>query len=231
MSMLEKKNKQRFDKAYHTFILGSEAKEHKKAILYLLSFADLDQSFRGILKDKDIVNDFFLQWIKFSKNEKYYHDEPGLQELAIKSKEYFESKKYKKLVNLYFDMAFRHLCGHLEVDKRSDFKQLTDLDLCEKGIIPEEVLIQYFLLETYCKNTHFSWDRNDEICLQNLACLILCFGDIYDFMHEEECCCPECSKQESILTAVQKIPRNAPCPCGTLKADGEPVKYKNCCGN
>lgn len=27
-----------------------------------------------------------------------------------------------------------------------------------------------------------------------------------------------------------KIKRNDPCKCGKLKDNGEPIKYKNCCG-
>jgi len=34
---------------------------------------------------------------------------------------------------------------------------------------------------------------------------------------------------EPILKAI-KIGRNEPCPCGKLRADGEPIKYKKCCG-
>ena len=29
----------------------------------------------------------------------------------------------------------------------------------------------------------------------------------------------------------QKVGRNSPCPCGKLKEDGSPVKYKKCCGS
>lgn len=28
---------------------------------------------------------------------------------------------------------------------------------------------------------------------------------------------------------VQKVGRNDPCPCGKLKPDGSPLKYKKCC--
>ncbi|MBM2817567.1 MAG: hypothetical protein HW401_157 [Parcubacteria group bacterium] len=36
-------------------------------------------------------------------------------------------------------------------------------------------------------------------------------------------------KSEPILKTV-KTGRNEPCPCGKLKADGTPIKYKKCCG-
>jgi preprotein translocase subunit SecA len=28
----------------------------------------------------------------------------------------------------------------------------------------------------------------------------------------------------------EKVGRNDPCPCGAKRADGQPMKYKNCCG-
>ncbi|MDP1688589.1 MAG: hypothetical protein Q8L47_00440 [bacterium] len=36
-------------------------------------------------------------------------------------------------------------------------------------------------------------------------------------------------KSKSILKTI-KIGRNEPCPCGKLKENGEPIKYKKCCG-
>ena len=36
-------------------------------------------------------------------------------------------------------------------------------------------------------------------------------------------------KKQPVKKSV-KVGRNAPCPCGSKKPDGTPVKYKNCCG-
>lgn len=36
--------------------------------------------------------------------------------------------------------------------------------------------------------------------------------------------------EEDSFIAKKKIRRNAPCPCGALKSNGQPMKYKKCCG-
>lgn len=32
------------------------------------------------------------------------------------------------------------------------------------------------------------------------------------------------------VTGVKTPERNEPCPCGSKKANGNPIKFKNCCG-
>jgi preprotein translocase subunit SecA len=38
------------------------------------------------------------------------------------------------------------------------------------------------------------------------------------------------AKKQPVRTAKKKIGRNDPCPCGKLRPNGLPMKYKNCCG-
>jgi preprotein translocase subunit SecA len=37
-------------------------------------------------------------------------------------------------------------------------------------------------------------------------------------------------RQKAVNASGEKVGRNDPCPCGSKKPDGTPVKYKNCCG-
>ena len=37
-------------------------------------------------------------------------------------------------------------------------------------------------------------------------------------------------KNEEVQKFGHKVSRNDPCPCGAIKEDGTPIKYKNCCG-
>jgi preprotein translocase subunit SecA len=38
------------------------------------------------------------------------------------------------------------------------------------------------------------------------------------------------AKKAPVKNAKRKIGRNDPCPCGKLRPNGLPMKYKNCCG-
>lgn len=187
-----KKKDQKIDKAYNAFLLEDKTGRHRKAICYLLSGTDLDGLYKDVLKDKEGIADFFLMWERAACEEMDEKEAASLFELAKYSKKYFNSKQYKKLGKIYCELAFRHVCKYLEIESRDDFNELTDVDLVTKKIIPSEILMPYFLLETLAKNDKFDWNRNEEISVQNLACLITCFTDIFDFINAEECDCPEC---------------------------------------
>jgi len=40
-----------------------------------------------------------------------------------------------------------------------------------KKIVPSEIFLQYFLIESPIKMKKFNWKRNEDIMMQNLACL------------------------------------------------------------
>jgi preprotein translocase subunit SecA len=37
-------------------------------------------------------------------------------------------------------------------------------------------------------------------------------------------------RRSPVRNTKKKIGRNDPCPCGKLRPNGLPMKYKNCCG-
>lgn len=80
----------------------------------------------------------------------------------------------------------RNLVDFLRLREREDFEGITDNDLYEKGLIPREIFLQFFLIETLSKTKNFDWDRNEDVINQNLACLIICFSDIYDFFNNSD---------------------------------------------
>ncbi len=125
-------------------------------------------------------------WETAGKVEKNYAEKKGLQRLGKLSKEFYAKKEYKKLHKLFFDLMFRSFAEFTGIEDRSDFEKITDHDLYEKKIIPSEIFFQYFLMESPVKMKDFDWDRSEEIMRQNLACLIICFGDIHEFFHEED---------------------------------------------
>ena len=125
-------------------------------------------------------------------------------------------------------MIFLHTVKFLHLEERADFEKLTDHDLYTKGLFPPEIFLQMFFIEAPVKRTDFDWDRGKAIAEQNLACLIVCLGDIYEFFNEQEE--GEDGEWENDTEPRLRVGRNEPCPCGKKKEDGSPLKYKRCHG-
>lgn len=183
-----KKDKQtkNFDAAFQRYLLEQDPALHKKAIQELLKKIDLKDAFDELLNEKNSVERFFLMWEKAEKLEKNSADKKGLQRLGKLSKEFYAKKEYKKLYELFFDIILHSFTEFADLENRGDFKEITDQDLYEKNIIPSEIFLQYFLVESPVKIKDFDWNRSEEIMKQNFVCLIVCFGDIHKFFHEED---------------------------------------------
>ena len=177
---------QEFDTAYETFLAGTNPKEHRRAIKTMLSEIDLDGEFLSLLDEDDGVETFFLIWEQAAELEEDENERPSLRELGKKSKQLYQDRRYAELCSMYGQIALVHLCGFLQVHERADFEDLTDHDLFEKGLLPSEIFLQYFLLETLGKVGGVDWDRDEEIVRQNLACMVICFTDINAFFNEDD---------------------------------------------
>ena len=182
-----KKDKQTnfFDVAFHGYFSEKDSSLHKRAIQELLKEVELKDVFDELLSKKNGVDKFFLMWETAGKLERNSVDKEGLQRLGKLSKEFYNKKEYKKLYELFFNIMFRVFAEFIDLKARDDFKKITDRDLYEKRVVPSEIFLQYFLMESPIKMKDFDWNRSEEIMRQNLACLIICFGDIYEFFHEE----------------------------------------------
>lgn len=175
-----------FDRAYEGFLKERDVIKHKADIETLLATVELNDIYREYLCKDDGIKDFFLSWELASKEEVEEKEIVGLKELGAKSKKLFYQKNYRELSEIFFNIAFQHLANFIHLDERNDFKELTDVDLYEKGLIPQEIFLQYFLLETIVKTKDFDWNRGEIIANQNLACLIICFSDLYEYFQEEK---------------------------------------------
>ena len=175
-----------FDAAFDGYFSEKDPILHKKAIQDLLKKVDMEDAFDELLSEKNGVGHFFLMWEMAGKSEKKSADKKGLQRLGELSKEFYSKKEYEKLYELFFNIMFHSLAEFVNLEARDDFEKVIDQDLYEKNIIPSEIFFQYFLMESPVKMKGFDWNRNEEIMRQNLACLIVCFGDIHEFFHEED---------------------------------------------
>ena len=171
-----------FDKSYNQFLSEEDPSAHKKAVHRILFEAGLEKEYYFVLKDKKAIADFFFSWLEAGKEETDENEKKGLQELGKFSKKYFEEKNYHELCRFYANVVLRHVVEYLHLENRPDFEKITDLDLYEKGLLPKEIFLQFFLIETLGK-PNFNWSRGKEVVEQNLACLVVCFADIYDFLN------------------------------------------------
>lgn len=176
----------KFDFAYEQFLKGEDAVICYQSIKILLSEIQLDDWFEEMIEEKDSVKNFFLMWEHASLDKEDPNEKEGLSKLGIESKKFFNEKNYKKLAELYFDITLRHLANFIHLEDRKDYKKITDHDLYKKGLIPPEIYLQFFLIESMVKREDFDWDRTEEISYQNLACLAVCFLDINAFFNEDD---------------------------------------------
>lgn len=177
---------QRFDKEYDQFLFERDVELHRKAVRGLLSLVGLAKMYNYTIEDKNALPDFFLTWKIAAKEEEDQNERKGLESIGKLSEEYFKKKDYRALSKLFADIVLRHLVEFIHLKEREDFEEITDNDLYEKGLIPGEIYLQFFLIETMSKAKDFDWSRNEDVVNQNLACLIVCFSDIYDFLNNSD---------------------------------------------
>ncbi len=182
---MKDKKIEKFDEAYKQFLAGKDPLIHCQAIKTLLSESELGEWFTEFIKEKESVKNFFFMWEYASIKERDPEEKKGLKIIGIQSKKFYNQKDYRKLVELFFNITLRHLVDFIHLEEQKDFKKTTDYDLYEKGLIPSEIFLQFFLIETMTKGNDFNWSRGEEIAEQNLACFVVCFSDINAFFNEE----------------------------------------------
>jgi hypothetical protein len=182
---MKNRNIEKFDKVYKQFLSEKDPLVHFKAMKILLSEPDLKEWFTEFIEEKDSVKNFFLMWKDAYKYENNQKEKEGLKRLGIQSKKLYIEKNYKKLAELFFDITLRHLVDFIHLEDREDFEKITDVELYEKGLIPDEIYFQFFLIETMIKRKDFDWNRGEVIINQSLACFIICFLDINAFFNGE----------------------------------------------
>jgi hypothetical protein len=214
----------KFDKSYDQFAREKDPALHRKALVSLLSNVELDEPFLELIDQKDEVDHFFTSFARAGEFATNPDEQKSLKQLGKLTKTYFAQKKYDKLSEIFCAIAFRNLVEALHLQERDDFEELTSRDLFLKKLLPPELMLPYFLLETFVQVPDFDWDRGEEIAHQNLACLVVCFGTLYTIFDELE---DGVTNESAFLEAhgQQRVGRNDPCPCHSG------MKWKKCCGS
>lgn len=176
-----------FGKSYEDFVSSNNPVFHRKAIEKMLGMVGLGSKFKRFLKfGTKIIEDIYCNfannveedWVKEGEKE-------PIRKIGALFKKFYEKGDYLNFVDTGYMMIFRNLVDFLELRKRKDFDKLTDDYLFKKSLLPKDIFLQYFLIETMVKNKSFSWNRNLKIIDQNLICFDVCFTDIYAFFNRE----------------------------------------------
>jgi len=175
-----------FSTAYGQFLYEIDPQRHRGAIRELLKPAGLANEFMDLIKEKDAVEGFFHMWAHAAELEEDPNDKKGLAHLGRESQRLYDRQDYTDLCDVFYGQIFQNLADFLRLKERSDFEELTDHDLFAKHLLPDEIYIQFFLVGTLAKNKQFEWNRGEAIARQSLACMIVCFGGMYDFFHESD---------------------------------------------
>jgi len=182
---MQVRNIKKFDGAFNLFTKEKDPILHHNAIKELLKIVDLEEEYEFFSNNREEIGNFFKMWERAERYEENPAGKKGLKKIGILSKKLYGEKRYGELCGIFCDMVFRNFADLFHLRERNDFEELTDIDLYSKNIIPSEITVQYFLIETMVKNPDFDWKRGEKIANQNLACFIVCFADIYEFLNEE----------------------------------------------
>lgn len=186
--MLSSKIKnEELEESYRDFVSSNNSVFHRKAIEKMLGMVGLGSKFKGSLKfGAKIIEDIYCNfannveesWVKEEEKE-------PILKIGTLFKKFYKEKDYRKFVETGYNLIFKNLADYLRLPERKDFQDLTDEDLYKKNLLPKEIFLQYFLIETMVKNKSFDWKRSQKIIDQNLICFDVCFTDIYAFFNGE----------------------------------------------
>jgi len=149
--------------------------------------------------------------------------------ISVLKKEFFANKEYFYLINpKILEAEDKFLFGNEgclsfpgQFFNTWRYKHLTiENSRIEGDKFEKEKLYFYYPNINDKEDSKFSGDNG-----------IICVAIQHEIDHFEGRIIPEyCVKNEPIQRENVKVGRNEPCPCGARKSNGEPVKYKKCCG-
>ena len=176
---------QEFDNAYKLFTSSENPLEHHRSLEILLAKIGLKSKFKQELKlGSEVVIDLFKSFNKATREDCISETEYlSLKKVGKLFSEYMVENRYDKFSDLAFSLVLQNIIDLIELQEKGDFKEYTITDLYEKKLLPNEIFLQFFIMETLANNKVYKWKRNQTIIDQSLVCLAVCFEDIYDFLN------------------------------------------------
>lgn len=176
---------QEFDNAYKLFTSSENPLEHRRSVELLLAKIGLKSKFKRELQSgSELVIKLFKSFKKVTQEDCVSKAEyQSLKKVGQLFTGFNKEKKYDKFADLAFSLALQNIIDFLGLPKKGNFEEYTIHDLYDKKLLPNEIFLQFFILETLANNRAYKWNRNKIIIGQSLVCLEVCFEDIYDFLN------------------------------------------------
>jgi len=173
------------EESYKDFVSSNNSVSHRKAIEKILGMTGLRREFKRSLKyGIDKVNDTYCNFGEAAGEKRVKEEErEPIRKVGALFRKFYKNKDYRNFVDTGYMMILRNLVDTLKLKELKNYDKLTDDDLYKKGLLPREIFLQYFLIESMVKNKSFDWNRDQRIIEQNLICFDVCFSDIYAFFN------------------------------------------------
>jgi hypothetical protein len=200
---------------------------HKEAIQTLLRPRSLEDDFLNLAQDKEELEKFFHLCEFAGRASDDSEEGADLREFGKKVGNAYKKKNYDELCRLLLAMALAQLSDFIDLDENKYPEIFGPTVFFEKGLVPEPIIPEFFLLTTIAGLEGFDWKRGEKIATQNLVCFVVCFAEILQYFHDEEDAIEDEDQENADfikIPASQKIGRNDSCLCGSGK------KFKKCCG-
>lgn len=176
---------QEFRDLVRIFTASDDVNRHHESIIAILDPLDLDIEYKKLVREDGLqrVRDIFSSFADTSEEEMLSeYEKKRLEQVGVLTEQYFEQKAYQSFALMIYQLLLESFF------ERYDFNG--DLGAIPSEVIyqtlPEEIQLQTFLLESMSNNQVFNWNRREEIIVQSLLVLTICFSDVYSFLTEDE---------------------------------------------
>lgn len=170
------------------FTTTHDAELHKTALLQMLDPLDLDIEYKKLNQEGglDRVMTIFSSFSDINDDELVTeYERKSLEQVGALTKEYFAKEAYSSFAKMVFALTLESFGEKYDLGVEDE--ELTEVKIEDiYNIIPSEIYLQTFLLESMSDETAFNWNRSPIIIEQSLLALTVCFSDIYAFLTEED---------------------------------------------
>ncbi len=155
------------------------------AIIQMLDPLDLDIEYKKLAREGDLqrIQDIFSSFADTTEDSLSGYEEKRLQQVSLLTQEYFSNKAYASFALMIYQLMVESFLERYDFSTE-DAAAVTSHMLYQT--LPEEIHLQTFLLESMANPKVFDWNRDDEVVVQSLQVLTVCFSDVYSFLTEEE---------------------------------------------
>lgn len=177
---------QEFRDLVRVFTSTSDPVQHEQAILVMMDPLDLDIEYKKLSREGglDRVQTIFSSFADVEDDEMLSeYERKRLEQVGNLTNLYFTQKAYSSFALMIYQLLLESVLEKYDFGI-GDAAQLKSEMLY--ATLPEEIQLQTFLLESMANPKVFNWNRDEDIVVQSLLLLTVCFSDVYSFLTEDE---------------------------------------------